>query len=258
MDSNPVLFDWQAPLAAHVANGLAMTLDPFATGVMASPSLLSTLVSTVLNGCLTSCFEEEDILGPDELIQKYFPYKGGMMDSLPDKVNVGGVVLKLMPEGRTPEHYQWKRCLEKDWAGAWTLAKLTNYKYKIGVDPAFAFEQPQYRKGKLQWFEWILCENGGILYLYDENEMIFHAKTTAQTAEKILEGVKEARLSLSTDQRLGREIRFPAAVLDQVCSLAGARIARKGRTLSEEEKSKLQKAGIASRFKASQPGLQPA
>ena len=28
-----------------------------------------------------------------------------MNDSLPDKVNVGGVTLKLVPDGKTPEHY---------------------------------------------------------------------------------------------------------------------------------------------------------
>jgi len=178
-----------------------------------------------------------------------------MMDSLPDKVNVGGVSLKLVPDGKTPEHYQWKKVLEKDWAGDWTLAKLTNYKYKIGLDPAFAFEQPQNRKGKLHWFEWILCENGGIIYLYDEKNMIFHALTTTQTAEKILAGEKEARLSFLTDERLGREIRFPVAVLEQVCFLAGARKARKGRVLSEEEKARLQKMGKAHHFKSARPGL---
>lgn len=181
-----------------------------------------------------------------------------MTDSLPDKVNVGGVFLKLVPDGKTPEHYQWKKVLEKDWAGPFTIAKLTNYKYRIGLDPAFVCELPEYKKGELHHYERILCENGGIILLYDEKEMIFHALTTTQTAAKVLAGVKEASMAIELNERLSTEIRFPAAVLEQVCELAGARIARKGRTLSEEEKSKLQKAGIASRFKASQPGLQPA
>ena len=131
--------------------------------------------------------------------------------------------------------HAWKKVLEKDWAGPFTIAKLTNYQYKIGLDPAFVFEQPQYKKGKLHRYEWILCENGGIIYLYDEKGMIFHALTTTQTADKILEGVKEAKLSLSTDERLSKEIRFPVSVLEKVCSLAGARISRKGRPLTSEQ-----------------------
>ena len=165
------------------------------------------------------------------------------------KGRISQIIASFM-DGKTPEHYAWKKVLEKDWAGAWTLAKLTNYQYKIGLDPAFVFEQPKYKKGELHWYEWILCENGGIVYLYDEKNMIFHAKTTTQTAEKVLAGVKETNLSLSTDERLGREIRFPVSVLAQVCELAGARKARKGRVLSEEEKANLAKAGINSQFKA--------
>ena len=42
------------------------------------------------------------------------------------KAKVGGVVLGRVPEGKTPEHYQGKRVLEKEWAGEWgNLAKLT-------------------------------------------------------------------------------------------------------------------------------------
>ena len=121
---------------------------------------------------------------------------------LPDKANVGGVILKRMPEGRTPEHYLWKRVLEKEWAGTFTLARLTGYKYRIGLDPAFVVEQPQDRKGQLHWYEWILCANGGIITLYDEREMVFTLLTTAQTAAKVLGEVGE--LALAFDERLAK------------------------------------------------------
>jgi len=71
----------------------------------------------------------------------------------------------LAADNKTPEHYQWKKVLEKDWAGPFTIAKLTGYRYRIGLDPAFAFEQPQYKKGQLHHYEWVLCANGGIVYL---------------------------------------------------------------------------------------------
>ena len=160
-----------------------------------------------------------------------------MTNSLPEKANVGGVVLKLVPDGKTPEHYTWKKVLERDWAGPFTIAKLTNYRYRIGLDPAFVFEQPQFKKGELHWYEWLLCENGGIIHLYDEKNMIFTLYTTTQTAAKILAGVKESELALTFDERLSTELRFPAAVLEQVCELAGARIARKGRTLTPEQQA---------------------
>lgn len=144
-----------------------------------------------------------------------------------DRANVGGVVLRKVPDGKAPEHYQWKKILEKDWAGPFTIAKLTGCRYKMGLDPAFVCEQPKYKKGELHWYEWILCENGGIIYLYGETEKSFSLVTTTQTAAKVLAGVKEAKQLLETNERLGKEIRFPAAVLEQACELAGARIARK-------------------------------
>jgi hypothetical protein len=157
------------------------------------------------------------------------------MDSLPDRANVGGVVLRKVPDGKPPEYYTWKRILEKDCAGPFTIAKLTGYRYKMGLDPAFIFEQPEFKKGQLHWYEWILCENGGIIYLYDEVEKSFSLVTTTQTAAKVLAGVKEAKQALETDERLGKEIRFSAEVLEKVCELASARIARRGRTLTPEQ-----------------------
>ncbi|MGA9754731.1 MAG: hypothetical protein WBV23_06280 [Desulfobaccales bacterium] len=157
------------------------------------------------------------------------------MDSLPGKANVGGVVLMIVSEGKAPAHYQWKRILEKDWAGPFTIAKLTRYRYHMGLDPAFVCEQPQFKKGQLHWYEWIICENGGVIHLYDEAEKSFALLTTTQTAAKVQAGVREAKQALETDERLGKEIRFPAAVLEQVCELAGARIARRGRPLSPEQ-----------------------
>jgi hypothetical protein len=53
---------------------------------------------------------------------------------MPNKAKVGGVLLLRVPEGKTPEHYLWKRVFEKEWAGEWTLAKLTGYRYKVGLD----------------------------------------------------------------------------------------------------------------------------
>jgi hypothetical protein len=162
--------------------------------------------------------------------------KSGKVLHLPQKgKNVGGIVLRKVPDGNTPEYYLWKRILEKDWAGPFTIAKLTGYRYKMGLDPAFIFEQPQYKKGQLHWYEWILCENGGIIYLYDEVGKSFSLVTTTQMAAKVLAGVKETELALETDERLGKGIRFPVSVLEQVCELAGARIARRGRPLTPEQ-----------------------
>jgi len=180
------------------------------------------------------------------------------MDSLPDKANVGGIVLRMIPEGKAPAHCLWKKILEKDWAGPFTIAKLTGYRYRMGLDPAFIFEQPEFKKGKLHHYEWILCENGGIIHLYDGAEKSFSLLTTTQTAAKVLAGVKETELALATDDRLGKEIRFPAEVMEQVCELAGARIARKGRPLTPEQTASFaegRKKGMEAMKSASLPCL---
>jgi hypothetical protein len=146
---------------------------------------------------------------------------------------VGNMNLKLIDDGRTPEHIVWKRGLEKAWAGDCpTLAKLTEYRFKIGLDPAFAHELPEFRKGNLHWYEWVLCQNGGKIHLYDDEAMTFTLYTTTQTADKVLGAVGEASLALKFDERLSTEVRFPQEVLLQVCELAGARKARKGQSLT--------------------------
>lgn len=176
---------------------------------------------------------------------------------LPGKANVGGVLLKKVLDGKTPEHYAWKKKLEREWAGDWgTLAKLTKYRYKIGLDPAFAVERPEFKKGELHWYEWILCGNGGFIYLYDDVAKIFTLSTTTQTGQKVLDGVTEASLSLEFDERLSREIRFPLSVLRQVCELAGARRARQPKTLTPEEKKILTERVQGYRFKVSGPGIE--
>jgi len=71
-----------------------------------------------------------------------------MVNELPEIASIGRVRLKRIPESKSPEHYAWKKALETEWAGAWTLASLTNYRYKMGLDPAFAVELAQVKKGK--------------------------------------------------------------------------------------------------------------
>jgi len=42
---------------------------------------------------------------------------------------------RRVPEGKTPEQYQGKRVLEKEWAGEWgPLGKLTGYRDKVGLE----------------------------------------------------------------------------------------------------------------------------
>lgn len=177
---------------------------------------------------------------------------------LPNKANVGGIFLLKVVDGITPEHYLWKRKLEKDWAGKWgTLAKATKYQYKIGLDPAFAVERPEFKKGELHWYEWILCSNGGIIYLFDDKAKIFTLYTTKQTGKKVLSLIKESTLALTFDERLSMEIRFPLSVLQEVCQLAGARKARSGKSLSPEAKKKLIERGKDYRFKSTATGTQP-
>jgi len=175
--------------------------------------------------------------------------------AMPDEAKVGGVVLRKVPEGKTPEHYQWKRVLEKEWAGEWgTLARLTGYRYKVGLDPSFVEELPQYKKGQLHWYEWILCENGGIIYLFDDKNMICRLLTTKQTAEKVLAAGVGAAIYLTQDDRLSHELHFPAGKLMEVCELAGARRQRK---LSEEAKKKLSERLKDYRFIAPGTAIQP-
>lgn len=154
---------------------------------------------------------------------------------IPDKAKVGGVILRRVPEGKTPEHYLWKRVLEKEWARELTLAKLTGYRYKVGLDPSFVAELPQFKRGQLHWYEWFLCENGGIIYLFDEKKMICRLLTTKQTAEKVLAAGVGATIYLTQDDRLSHELHFPVSKLTEVCELAGARRQRK---LSEEARAK--------------------
>ena len=170
------------------------------------------------------------------------------MEGTPITANVGGVLLKKVLDGTTPEHYVWKKKLEREWSGEWTVAKLTKYRYRIGLDPAFVVEGPEFKKGALHWYEWILCGNGGYIYLHDKVEKSFSLVTTTQTAAKVLAGVKEAKQSLETDERLGKEIRFPLSVIHKVCELAGA---RRARTLSPEAKEKLAERVKGYRFKPS-------
>lgn len=168
------------------------------------------------------------------------------MNSLPDIGKVGNVALRRVPEGKAPEYYLWKKALEREWAGEWgTLAKLTSYRFKTGLDPSFVEERPEFKKGQLHHYEWLLMENGGIIYLYDEKEMLFSLLTTKQTAEKVLENIKEARISLTQDDRLSHEIRFPGSRLLEACELAGARRARR---MSEEQKAQMRERALKSGF----------
>ena len=163
------------------------------------------------------------------------------MSDMPDKARVGSITLKRVPEGKAPEHYLWKRSLEKEWAGEWTLAKLTGYRYRMALDPAFVEELPEEKRGKLHWYELILCANGGIVSLYSETNRTGALWTTKQTGEKVLAEVKGAKLHLTSDERLGLVVHFPLEAIRQVCELAGARRARR---VSEAQREKLRERGL--------------
>jgi len=159
------------------------------------------------------------------------------MRSMPDIAKVGSVVIHRVPEGKTPEHYLWKRSLEREWAGEWgTLARLTGYRYKVGLDPSFAVERAEFKKGQLHWYEWILCENGGFISLYDEVNRIGQVWTTLSMADKVLAADVGAKFFTTSDERLSHVLHFPLENIVQVCELAGARRARQGRLMTEEQK----------------------
>jgi hypothetical protein len=182
------------------------------------------------------------------------------MEATPElliKANVGGVILTKVVDGKTPEHYLWKKKLEKVWSSKWgTLAKLTKYRYRMGIDPSFVVERPEFKKEALHWYEWILCSNGSIIYLFDDKAKLFTLYTTKQLGNKVLRAVKEASIALTFDGRFTMDIRFPLSVLQEVCELVGARRTRKGAILSAEAKRKLVEQGRGSRFKSAPPGLQ--
>lgn len=168
------------------------------------------------------------------------------MSDMPDKAKVGNIVLRRVPEGKAPEHYLWKRSLEREWAGDWgTLAKLTSYRYRIGLDPAFVLELPQFKKGQLHWYEWIMCENGGFIYLYDEKNRIGQIWTTQQTGEKVVSEVVGAKLYLTSDERLAWVVHFP---LDNIVEVSEVARARRARRISEAQKAQLRERGLKSGF----------
>jgi hypothetical protein len=161
-------------------------------------------------------------------------------------VKIGNVLLKHVPEGKTPEHLTWKKALEKEWAGEWgTLAKLTDYRYKMGLDVSFADELAKFKKGQLHWYERILCANGGIIFLHCEKKRLCKLFTTKATGEKVLAGVADARVGGTSDERLYFEIRFPLEHIHQVCELAGA---RRSRWLSEAQRAERAQRLAAHRF----------
>lgn len=153
-------------------------------------------------------------------------------------VKIGSIMLKLVPEnGKFPEHLTWKKALEREWAGPWgTLAGLTGYRYKMALDPAFEVELPKFKKAELHWYEWILCTNGGIIRLYDDQNRLGTIWTTQATGEKLLAEAPGAKVHLTSDERLALVIRFPLEYIHQVCELAGA---RKAKRLSETQKAQL-------------------
>ena len=162
--------------------------------------------------------------------------------AMPEKAKVGAVALVKVPEGKAPEHYLSKRLLEKEWAGEWgTLAKFTGYRYRIGLDPSFIEERPEFKKGNLHLYEWILCENGGVISLYSSEDRIGEIWTTQQMGEKVLREVAGAKLYLTSDERLAMVIHFPLDKIIEVCELAGARRARR---MSEEQKSRMREQAL--------------
>lgn len=164
------------------------------------------------------------------------------------EVKIGAVKLELVPEtDKSPEHLTWKRALEREWAGEWgTLAKLTDYCYKMALDPSFYYERPEYRTGKLHYYEWILCHNGGLIYLYSHENRLGLVWTSKTLGEKILQEVPGARVFRTSDEYLHYEIMFSLEYIHQVCKLAGARRSRRGKRVSEEAKEKLRQVGFGS------------
>ena len=161
---------------------------------------------------------------------------GEYMSSMPDKGHIGRFVLTKVQESKTPEHYLWKQCLEQDWAGEWTLAKLTGYKYRIGLDPSFVEELDEVKKGQLHKAEWVLCENGGIVFLYSEEPLVFRLLTTKRTAEKVLVAGVGASIYQTQEDHLSHEVHFPGAQLMVVCKLAKARRVKPARPMHQQQK----------------------
>lgn len=163
-------------------------------------------------------------------------------------VKIGAVKLLLVPEdGKSPEHLTWKKVFEREWAGEWgTLAKLTDYCYKMALDPSFYYERPEYRTGKLHYYEWILCHNSGLIYLYSQEKRLGLVWTSKTLGEKILKEVPGARVFRTSDEYLYYEIMFSLEHIHQVCKLAGARRSRRGKRVSEEAKERLRQVGFGS------------
>jgi hypothetical protein len=164
------------------------------------------------------------------------------------QVKIGAVKLKLVPEdGRYPEHLTWKQALERDWAGPWgTLARLTAYRFHLALDPSFYYERPEYRRGQLHHYEWILCRNGGLISLYSSQRQLGQVWTSKALGEKILTAVPGARVFRTSEEFLYCEIHFPLDQIHQVCQLAGARRSRKRKAVSEAEKERLRQIGFGS------------
>jgi hypothetical protein len=161
-------------------------------------------------------------------------------------VKIGNVQLKVVPEGKTPEHLTWKKALEKEWAGEWgTLAQLTGYRYKMGLDVSFGDELPKFKKGRLHWYEWILCANGGIILLHSEKNRLCKLFTTKATGEKVLAGVAEPGWAEPLTSASIMRFASPLEHIHQVCELAGARRARR---LSEAQRAERAQRLAAHRF----------
>ena len=115
------------------------------------------------------------------------------------------------------------------------------YRYRIGLAPSFIEERPEFKKGNLHLYEWILCENGGVISLYSSEDRIGEIWTTQQMGEKVLREVAGAKLYLTSDERLAMVIHFPLDKIIEVCELAGA---RRERRMSEEQKSRMREQAL--------------
>lgn len=164
------------------------------------------------------------------------------------EVKVGAIKLKLVSEdGKHPEHLTWKQALEREWAGQWgSLAGRTGYRYRMALDPSFYYERPEYRRGQLHLYEWILCRNGGLITLYSPAQELAKVWTSLTLGEKILAAVPGARIFRTSDEFLCYELLFPLEHIHLVCQLAGARRSRKGKAVSEADKERLRQVGFGS------------
>ncbi len=119
------------------------------------------------------------------------------------------------------------------------------------MDEAWFYERPEVKRGNRHWYEMIPCANGGVIYLYSENEKLLVLATTKITGKKVLQEVKSAKIRLEAWYEM--EIIFPVEALHQVAEIARA---KRRKRLSFEQRAKLIEAGRATQFSGKNHGAE--